>query len=733
MGFLAYDSARDILYSQGETRLENIREAHENRVLSRLDAMRIGVMAQSTSPVARRIVSELGGAWTALPGDKGAELRQRYITDNPNAVEDRDLMNFAEGRDAYNRAHRNNHPYYRVIANEGGFADVYITDKVGNVLYSTRKLDDFGISLIDPEQTQTGLQRTFARAIDAPTTDTFVFEDFASHPVAGPTPFAFMGAPILASNGSLLGAFIVRLGSASIAATDAGHALGETGRVYSVGPDGHLRDYQDANADAEQPQSNDWQTVPVLSAFEGESGVAKFQDPSGEGYLAAYGPITFGNVTWATVVEQSAQVLFADAETLKNELIRLGTIIMCGAIVLGWLLARSISVPLGKVGHAMTTVASDNLASEVPCVKRSDEIGAIARTLEQLRMTLHDNKVSAAAADLAREQLLADQDIVLHAIRRGLKQLAQRRLDTKMDDTMPPEYEGLRMDFNSAVASLQGTIVDATNNTQTLMRTAIVISGSAQDASDRASQQSTDIKNASDTLTTISESAQMTAQRAQSAATLAVQARDTATASSDILTAADDAMKNIRLSASAIASKVHVIDDIAFQTNLLALNAAVEAARAGDAGRGFSVVAQEVRSLASRCAQESSEIGALIKQSELEISSGEAHFTTIVSSLSGTMGAVNEIAENILDIRQGAVDQSSDLESVGIAMKRIDEIANKSASAAQRTNQASDALGETITQLAARMERFKVTTVSHASVDDTSNVAPPEFTDRIAS
>ena len=708
MAFLAYDSARDILYSQGEARLENIRDAQQDRLIDRLDAMRVGVMAQSISPVARRAVSDLTGAWDALPGDKGAELRKRYQTDNPNPVDMRDQLDFAPGRDGYNRSHRNSHPYYRTIANDGNFADVYITDKVGNVLYSVRKNDDFGTSLNGPNRTDNGLARTFARVADAQSNETFVFEDFAAYPNAIEGSSAFMGAPILASNGSLLGVFIVRLTKQSIAATRSNTNANADGRVYSVGPDGHLRDYRGGAQPAADQDATDWKTVPVQSAFAGKSGVEKFSNASGEEAMASFGLIEFFGITWATVVEQPSRILYADADTLQHEIIWQGALLMCAAIVLCWLVARSLSAPLIRVEKSVTAVASGDLDVEVPAIRRRDEIGAIARALEQLRLTLRENKASASASDRVRETLLAEQQNVLRATRDGLEQLSQRRLDAKMEDTLPPEYDGLRHDFNSAVESLNETISDVADKTHALTRTADDISKSAQDASDRANQQSTDIMNASGSLTAISASAQKTAQHAEAAATLAAQARETASQSSGILSAADEAMKNIRASASAISSKIHVIDDISFQTNLLALNAAVEAARAGAAGRGFSVVAEEVRSLALRCAQESSEIGALVQQSEEQVTSGEAHFTAMVSSLTETMDAVNDIADTILEISESAIGQSEDLESVDVAIKSIDEIAKCSARAALNTKNASADLGKTIAQLTVRIGGFQV-------------------------
>lgn len=721
MAFLAYDSAREILHSQAESRLESRRDAQQDRLLRRLDAIRIGVMAQSTSPVARRTVSDLSGAWDALPGDKGEELRRRYITENPNDPDARDQLDFAAGRDGYNRSHRNSHPYFRGIANDGGYADVYLTDKEGNVIYSVRKASDFATSLTDETNTDTGLGRAFSRASILDQRDQFVFEDFAPHLDGETASSAFLGAPILASNGGLLGVFIVRLESQSISAKDAAQDQSKTGKMYTIGADGQLRDHQ--GFDVSQYSGTNWLNGPVQSALARESGVANFSETTRDSYLAAYGPVEFGGMVWATVVEEPEDILYADAAALKDDLIRLSLILMCGAVVAGALLGRGISAPLRKVGTAMISVADGDLETEVPFVRRRDEIGTIANSLERLRLTLCENQTRAKTSDAARQQLAADQSAVLHAVRNGLEHLSVRRLDMTMDEPLPVDYEGLRTDFNNAIESLNETISAAIDDARTLTQTASDIGSTARDASDLAHTQSSEIKRASETLTGVSALSQSTAQHAEIAAGLAVQAQNTAAHSTGILHEADQAMKGIRSSTSDISTKIKVVNDIAFQTNLLALNAAVEAARAGSAGRGFSVVAEEVRGLANRCATEASEIGALIELSEEQVRSGEEHFVSVVAAITETTDAVNEITENILEISRDASKQSSDLSNVDMTIKGLDRTASKSAAAALHTNRAGEALSTTVSQLAARMERFKVSTDMEKSPTDT----PPRF------
>ena len=108
--------------------------------------------------------------------------------------------------------------------------------------------------------------------------------------------------------------------------------------------------------------------------------------------------------------------------------------------------------------------------------------------------------------------------------------------------------------------------------------------------------------------------------------------------SGTVLSNAIDAMKKSEAASSQITSIIGVIDEIAFRTNLLALNAGVEAARAGDAGRGFVVAAQEVRELAQRSAKGAKEVNGLISNSETAVTQG-------ITLVSDTGAGLKEIAD----------------------------------------------------------------------------------------
>jgi methyl-accepting chemotaxis protein len=328
----------------------------------------------------------------------------------------------------------------------------------------------------------------------------------------------------------------------------------------------------------------------------------------------------------------------------------------------------------------------------------SDTLLSEARTAQQ-------EATSYAEAQKDERVALAQ---VVSSLGGGLKDLSSGDLTRPLTVTFARDYEPLRHDFNAAIETLSGTIIQVIDASQSIHARSNVISGATEDLSRRTEHQAAALEEAAAALDELTSSVKQAADGAREVESIVQDAQRKAEDSKLVVQAAVSAMSEIENSSQQISQIIGSIDDIAFQTNLLALNAGIEAARAGEAGRGFAVVASEVRALAQRALEAAKEIKALISDSARHVGRGVDEVGKAGEALNTMLGSVVGISALVSNIAAASGQQSTGLDEINTGVTQLDQVTQQNAAMVEETTAASLALREDSTGLAKIVSLFKV-------------------------
>ena len=185
-------------------------------------------------------------------------------------------------------------------------------------------------------------------------------------------------------------------------------------------------------------------------------------------------------------------------------------------------------------------------------------------------------------------------------------------------------------------------------------------------------------------------------------------------------------MQSITECAQQMTEIISLIDGIAFQTNILALNAAVEAARAGDHGKGFSVVAEEVRNLAHRSAEAAKNIKTLIEVTSSNVTQGASVVSQAEKNMHEIVTGSGNVSRLMDDISASTSEQEKGISQITLALSELERVTQSNVAMAEELNGSSDVLRNQVIELQTRTRNFRLEQSSLSSLSGGS----PSFLQR---
>ncbi len=616
---------------------------------------------------------------TSIKFIKKSQVEQFFETTEANltVIDDAvaDYLTNSQSKDLAVIGQQHDYFFHEFIELEG-YEDFYIIKPNGDIVYSVEKRSDYNSNLLTGASRNTNFGAMFQQV---KTSRQLNIQDFELYSVNGNTPQAFAGMPLYDDN-QFIGIVALQFGIDSINKfMQQRDGMGETGESYLVGQDLRMRSdsFLDPNGHSVEASfsgtvaKNGVNTRAVKQALAGETGTEIIIDYNGNPVLSSYTPIHLHGINWALLVEIDESEAFASIYRLE---VIIGGILLLTAlaiIAVAIIIARSILMPIGgepeQMGQLSELIADGDLSTQLD---ESKKVTGVFQSMIKMSKNLHQ-VVGTIVESSERLSLTSEQTrSASEQSKHGLQEQSAN-IDT----------------VSAALNEMSAAVEDVANNARTVADFSI----SAQKTSEIADES---VEKTIKSMTSLAQEVNL----------------------------ATDSIQNVESNSQQIGTVLEVIRGIADQTNLLALNAAIEAARAGEHGRGFAVVADEVRQLAQKTQDSTSDIERMIvqlqagTQESVNVMQGSRASaektielaTSSSSAIKKNLTEIKNIALNAEQIASATQQQSVAGEEVNQSIVSINQAAIDNAASAEQVSQASEELSQLALQLKKITGQFKL-------------------------